>query len=266
MSLPIRLISTDFDGTLHSGFETPPIPKVAEEAIRALQEQGAAWVINTGRDLESLLQGLAESNLSIRPDYVVVVEREIYRLDGSEFQSVAEWNQGCTAAHKELFSLVRKDLGQVVDWVRGNYKATVYEDPYSPFCLIANNTRDAEEIHEYLTVYSKSVPDLTVVRNDIYSRFSHRAYNKGTAAAFEAGRRLNISRDETLAAGDHLNDLPMLSSEFARWLVAPSNAVPAVKEHVARQGGHVSDWTHGYAVAEGLARALAEVVSLNQES
>jgi len=258
MSLPIRLISTDFDGTLHSGFETPPIPKVAEEAIQQLQQQGAAWIINTGRDLESLIQGLAESNLSIRPDYVVVVEREIYRLEGLDFQSVAEWNQSCTAAHEELFAIVRKDLSQVVNWVRGNYKATVYEDPYSPFCLIANNASDADEIHEYLTVYSKSVPDLTVVRNDIYSRFSHRAYNKGTALS-EVGRRLKIGRDETLAAGDHLNDLPMLSSEFARWLVAPSNAIPMVKEHVARQGGHVSDWTHGYAVADGLARALAEV-------
>jgi hypothetical protein len=76
----------------------------------------------------------------------------------------------------------------------------------------------------------------------------------------ELTRRLGLDSETVFAAGDHLNDLPMLSSEFARWLVAPSNAIPMVKEHVARQGGHVSDWTHGYAVAEGLARALAEVV------
>ncbi|MDB6036166.1 MAG: cof [Verrucomicrobiales bacterium] len=257
MLSPIKLISTDFDGTLHSGFEIPPIPKEAEAAIQKLQQQGAVWVINTGRDLDSLIQGLAEANLSIRPDYVVVVEREIYQLEGSDFQSLVEWNQSCTAAHEELFATLRKDLPKVVDWVRGNYGAKVYEDPYSPFCLIADNLPDADEIHEYLTVYSKGVPDLTIVRNDIYSRFSHRAYNKGTSLS-EIGRRLKIGPDATLAAGDHFNDLPMLSSEFARWLVAPSNAIPVVKHHVARQGGYVSEKSHGYAVAEGVERAGLE--------
>jgi hydroxymethylpyrimidine pyrophosphatase-like HAD family hydrolase len=232
----------------------PPIPEEAETALKNLQAQGAIWVINTGRDLDSLIQGLAEANLSIRPDYVVVVEREIYKLEGSDFRSLVEWNDGCSDAHEELFATVRKDLHSVVDWVRDNYNARVYEDTYSPFCLIANNLEDADEIHEYLTVYSKAIPDLTIVRNDIYSRFSHRAYNKGTSLS-EIGRRLKIGPDATMAAGDHFNDLPMLSSEFARWLVAPANAIPVVKHQVASQGGYVSDLSHGYAVADGVARA-----------
>jgi HAD superfamily hydrolase (TIGR01484 family) len=253
MLSPIKLISTDFDGTLHSVFETPPIPEELKTAIKDLQEQGAIWVINTGRDLDSLIQGLAEANLSIRPDYAVVVEREIYRLEGTEFQSLVEWNQNCSDAHEELFATIRKDIHSVVDWVRGKYKARVYEDPYSPFCLVADSLKDADEIHEFLTVYSKDVPDLTIVRNDIYSRFSHRAYNKGTSLS-EIGRRLKIGPDATMAAGDHFNDLPMLSLEFARWLVAPANAIPIVKHQVARQGGHVSDLSHGYGVADGVAR------------
>jgi hydroxymethylpyrimidine pyrophosphatase-like HAD family hydrolase len=54
--LPIRLISTDFDGTLFAEFESPPIPAELTDLIARLQAQGAKWVINTGRDLSSLME------------------------------------------------------------------------------------------------------------------------------------------------------------------------------------------------------------------
>ncbi len=251
MSLPIQLISTDFDGTLHSGFEDPPIPVDIERIIRRLQERGAKWIINTGRDLTSLMEELAKAKLSIRPDFVVVVEREIYTLAESGFTPVEDWNDGCARAHENLFRQVREEMPAIHQWVKDRYKAVVYEDPYSPFCLVAENVRDAEEIHEYLSLFCQRVDHLTVMRNDVYARFSHVAYNKGTALA-EIARRQEISRDQVFAAGDHLNDLPMLSTEYARWLAAPVNAIPAVKEAVLRQHGYVSHQSHGYGVARGL--------------
>ena len=51
-----------------------------------------------------------------------------------------------------------------------------------------------------------------MVRNDVYARFSHAAYNKGTALA-ELTRRLGLHSRTVFAAGDHLNDLP---DAFAR--------------------------------------------------
>src|SRR5439155_859874 len=117
--------------------------------------------------------------------------------------------------------------------------------------LIAENNSDADAILDYLNAYCARVPGLTVVRNDVYARFSHGAYSKGTALS-EIARRLEISPESVLAAGDHLNDLPMLARERARWLVAPSNAVELVKQAVRRQEGFVSDEPHGYGVARGL--------------
>ena len=78
MNLPFKLVSTDFDGTLHAEFETPPVPQDLQDLIGELQRQGVRWIINTGRDLSSLMEGMARARLTIRPDYVVVVEREIY--------------------------------------------------------------------------------------------------------------------------------------------------------------------------------------------
>ena len=44
--------------------------------------------------------------------------------------------------------------------------------------------------------------------------------------------------------------------DFARWLVAPMNAIPQVKEAVLRQNGFVSEKHCGYGVAHGLATIL----------
>ena len=96
---------------------------------------------------------------------------------------------------------------------------------------------------------------LTVVRNDVYARFSHVAYNKGTALA-EISRRLGVNRMEVFAAGDHLNDLPMLKTEFANFLAAPQNAIAEVKAIVTRQRGFVSELHCGNGVAEGLEHHL----------
>ncbi|MDT7582186.1 MAG: hypothetical protein QOK35_3450, partial [Pseudonocardiales bacterium] len=77
------------------------------------------------------------------------------------------------------------------------------------------------------------------------------AYNKGTALA-ELTRRLGWTREQVFAAGDHLNDLPMLSQKYARWLSAPSNAIDQVKEAVRRENGYVSELSHGNGVADAI--------------
>src|ERR1051325_11228952 len=91
--LPIRLISTDFDGTLHAEHEDPPVHHDLQELIASLQVRGAKWVINTGRDLGSLMETLGRARLHIKPDYVVVVEREIYCHQEARFMDLAEWNE-----------------------------------------------------------------------------------------------------------------------------------------------------------------------------
>ena len=251
MSLPIKLISTDFDGTLFAEFENPPIPEPVQKLIGDLQARGAKWVINTGRDMSSLMEALARSGIPVKPDYLVLVEREIYCHTDSQYLALDDWNAACTHSHAEVFARVRADLPRIVAWISARFHARLYEDSYSPFCLIAGNSGDAEVIHDYLTEYCRGIPQLTLVRNDLYARLSHVAFNKGTALA-EITRRLGLSSEVVFAAGDWLNDLPMLSRRYARWLAAPGNAVEPVKQAVREQGGHVSDLLHGNGVAEGL--------------
>ena len=255
MSLPIKLISTDFDGTLFAEFENPPIPEPVQKLIGDLQARGAKWVINTGRDMSSLMEALARSGIPVEPDYLVLVEREIYCHTDSQYLALDDWNAACTHSHAEVFARVRADLPRIVAWISARFHARLYEDSYSPFCLIAGNSGDAEVIHDYLTEYCRGIPQLTLVRNDVYARFSHVAFNKGTALA-ELTRRLGLTPEAVFAAGDQLNDLPMLNRRYARWLAAPDNAIEPVKQAVREQGGHVSDLSHGNGVAEGLEACL----------
>lgn len=255
MSLPIRLISTDFDGTLFAEFENPPIPHKLQKMLGQLQSDGAKWVINTGRDLSGLLEIMARSHLTVKPDFLVLVEREIYIHQNCEYVELSEWNHACRKTHAELFEKVRADVPRLTAWVHKRFTTTIYEDIYSPFCFIAEKKSDAEEIHDYLNSYCETVPHLTVVRNDVYARLSHESYNKGSALS-EIARRLGIAREHILAAGDHLNDLPMLSHDHAHYLIAPHNAVDAVKATVRAQNGYVSPLPHGHGIADGLSHYL----------
>lgn len=251
-----RLIATDFDGTLFAEFENPPVPPELEATLAALQARGVRWVINTGRDLPSLLETLGRARLRVQPDFLVLVERELYQHDGIRYVPWEDWNRRCAAAHAALFARVLPDVPRLTAWVHARFEAMVYADAYSPFCLVANRLEDADAICAYLEAYCREVPGLTVVRNDVYARFSHADFSKGTALA-ELTRRLGLSADAVLAAGDHLNDLPMLRRAYARWLLCPANAVPAVQEQVRREGGEVSPLRHGYALSAALSRWVA---------
>ncbi len=257
MDLPIKLISTDFDGTIFAEFETPPIPPQLTQLIGALQAHGAKWVINTGRDMSSLLESLGRAHIHVQPDYLVLVEREIYERKGGRFVSVKHWNDACTADHQELFARVRPDVPALANWINSRFAASVYEDPHSPLCIIADTNGDMDEIHARLDDYCAGVAQLTVVRNDVYARFSHAKYNKGTALAEVAGL-LGVHRDHVFVAGDHLNDLPMLSREYADYIATPANGVPAVLKAVAAAGGFRSRLAAGRGVHEALVHFLDE--------
>jgi HAD superfamily hydrolase (TIGR01484 family) len=251
MSTPIKLISTDFDGTIYAEFENPPIAEMFTARIGQLQKQGAKWVINTGRDMPGLMEALARARLPVRPDFLVLVEREIHFHEGSCYRAIEDWNEACAKAHRQIFRQLRQDVPKLADWIHARYKATIYEDPYSPFCIIADKPADADSIHEYLAGYCRTVPPLTVVRNDVYARLAHAGYNKGSALA-EIARREGIAPEHIFAVGDHLNDLPMLSRDHAHCLATNANAIGPVKQAVRQAGGYISRHRHGAGVTDAL--------------
>ncbi len=249
----LRLLSTDFDGTIHDDFGDPKIPHALQERIAAFQARGGLWVINTGRDMASLMETLGRTRIAAQPDYLILVEREIYERKHDRFVPVEPWNSRCTQDHAHLFQSLACELERLVASLSARHEATFYSDAFSPLCSIARSNLQMDEIHAELDTFCERHPDLVAVRNDIYVRLSHRGYSKGTALS-ELGRILGIGPEARVAAGDHLNDLPMLRREHAHHLISPSNALAAVQMQVQAEGGWIANKTAGHGTLEGLIR------------
>jgi hydroxymethylpyrimidine pyrophosphatase-like HAD family hydrolase len=247
----LQLLSTDFDGTIHEDFADPPIPTALQDRIQSLQGQGVVWAINTGREMASLMETLGRSHCRVLPDYLILVEREIYRHEHGRYVPVEPWNSRCAHDHQKTFGEFACELEQLVEMLSNRYDATFYEDSYSPVCAIARSNDQMDAIQAEIDTFVKTIPELVPVRNDVYVRLSHVAYSKGTALA-ELGRLLGIAPGGIFAAGDHLNDLPMLKRQFAAHLAAPVNALPAVKAQVTAEGGYLAAGKAGRGILEAL--------------
>jgi HAD superfamily hydrolase (TIGR01484 family) len=247
----LRLISTDFDGTIHEDFAHSPIPILLQEKLQRLRGQGVVWVINTGRDLSSLMESLGREHCQVLPDYVVTVEREIHRHVRGRYESVEPWNGQCMRDHAKIFTELSVEVQHLTRHLDEKYDATFYDDSWSPLCVIARSNAQMDLIQAELDTFCSEVKRLTVVRNDVYLRMSHRGYSKGTALQ-EIQRQLGITAAQTLAAGDHLNDIPMLQRSVAEWLVTPSNGLPQIQALVAGQGGYICKASCGEGILEAL--------------
>jgi HAD superfamily hydrolase (TIGR01484 family) len=247
----LKLISTDFDGTIHEDFADSPVPEALQARLAALQLRGVTWVINTGRDLASLMESLGRARVTAWPDYVVTVEREIFRREHGRYSAVEPWNTQCLRDHAELFGELAAEIAGLMEHFTNRFDATFYDDAWSPLCAVARTNSQMDAIQAELEAFCRDTPDLVPVRNDVYVRLSHRSYSKGTALA-EIARRVAATPAETLAAGDHLNDLPMLRREHAHWLVGPANSVPEVRAALAAQGGYLATQRCGHGLIEAL--------------
>jgi len=250
LTTSLRLLCTDFDGTIAER-DYKPISPAFFERLAAWRKQGPLyWVINTGRTFESLQEDLVRRRAPIWPDWVVTVEREIYLVRDRRGIGWFEWNRKCELLHTQLFESVGPLWKLIEDYIVRHTKAQLVEDAGSPLGIIASCEEEADEISAYMTPLLKDWPMLVAVRNSIYFRFSHKFYHKG--ACLEAiANGMGVLPLQIMAVGDHLNDLPMLERKYAHHLACPANAVDEVKEKIRAQGGHVASAD----VAEGTVEA-----------
>ena len=248
----IRLLSTDFDGTLVDHYASPPVAPALFELFASLQRCGVLWAVNTGRDLRFALDGLREFKFPIEPDYILTNEREIFhRNPHGEWQDYGDWNHRCIQAHERMFQNEAPFLDEMLRFVRTETRAeTIYEDN-KPVGLMAQDDAEMDRVIAHLHAARRPDSLFHYQRNTIYLRFCHADYSKG-AALGELCRLVKISPQETFTAGDHHNDLSMLDGRYARWPMAPGNAIDEVKEAVRKAGGYVAESRCSDGVLEAL--------------
>ena len=257
MDRKIRLISTDFDGTLVAHDNDPVLDSGCIELIGQLQRDGALWTINTGRSVELLESGLLDFEFPIRPDFILTSERDVFRpsRNGGKWEPFGDWNDRCAQAHAELFNSAQSVLTEIIDFVNRDTKARVIYLGAAAEGVVATSEEEMDRITEFVEQVRTRQPEFNYQRNTIYLRFCHADYHKGAALA-ELSRLINIPREEIFAAGDHHNDVSMLDGRFAAMPTCPANAIDPVKDTVRSARGYVAEREFGAGVREALLHFL----------
>jgi HAD superfamily hydrolase (TIGR01484 family) len=253
MSRTIRLLSTDFDGTIVSRVSEPVLDRACMELIRELQGQGTVWAVNTGRSVDLLQTGLEDFGFSIHPDFILTSERDVHKpaKNGKRWEPFGDWNQRCAREHATLFTSAASILKDVIHFVNSNTNARILYEPHGPAGLITSSEEEMDRVVEFINAARAHQPQFNFQRNTVYLRFCHADYHKG-AALGELARLLEIERTDIFAAGDHYNDISMLDGKFAALSACPANAIPEVKAAVRKSGGYVATKNHGAGIHEAL--------------
>lgn len=254
MPSKIRLISTDFDGTLVAHGGDPVLDRSCMEYIERLQNDGVIWAINTGRSVDLLESGLIDFEFPIHPDFILTSERDVFRPSpngGRKWEPFGDWNERVAREHAELYHSAKSVLAEVVDFVNQKTKARLLYHTAGLEGLVAESEEELNRVTRFIDQARKKQPKFHYQRNTVYLRFCHADYHKGAALA-ELSRLLELPREQVFAAGDHHNDIPMLDGRFAQYSACPANAIPEVKEAVTSAGGYVASQTCGAGVHEAL--------------
>jgi HAD superfamily hydrolase (TIGR01484 family) len=247
----IRLLSVDFDGTLVRNWAPPPYPEELVEILNELRQNGVLLAINTGRTVRLVEEALGSTGFPVRPDFALTSEREVFRWNGSTWEDFGGWNSRCRQEHDTLFANCGALLQAIEQYLETTTAARLHFDENRFSGVVSTTVAEMDEICRFVETKRFDFPDFAYQRNSVYLRFCHSAYHKGAALA-ELQRLTDISRDETFAAGDNFNDLPMLNVAFARFLACPSNALEDVKVTVRNQGGFVASQDSGFGMCEAL--------------
>lgn len=254
-----HLLSFDFDGTLHNPAATPSVPTELFGMLEGLRESHqASWGVNTGRNIEFLIEGLKDSGFPFLPDWVVAREREIHvcKPDGT-WHAHEAWNQRCARDIDALFEGQRALLDRVRHDVDHQTGAQWFSEEGEPAGIIAQSEEEVAWIVGRVLEHMEEDSDLSWQRNSIYLRFGHRNYHKGSCLS-ELAKMFGVETANCFAIGDSHNDEEMLDGTHAGMNACPANAIDEIREIVGKAGGLICSATHGEAVIEALKHYFAD--------
>src|ERR1039458_5968625 len=191
----IKLLSTDFDGTLVNHEEQPAVSPALFELFSEMRERGVLWAINTGRAVHHIVEGLEEYAFPFQPDFVLTSERDIFRpkAGGGGWESFGDWNERSIRAHNELYEEAKPILDEIHYYLKKNTNALPINE-LSGIGIIASNETEMEQIARFIDTLRPRLPAFQYQRNTRYMRFCHSDYSKGTALG-ELGRLLGIPKE-----------------------------------------------------------------------
>lgn len=264
-----KLIALDMDGTLLNSDKK--ISEKNKEALKKAKELGVYVVLASGRPIDGLLKYLEELDLLGEDDYVlsyngclvqktknkdVVCSSTIKGKDIKYLKNIADnLNVNIHAFSKEKGLITPK-----------NSKYTAYEAHHNNMEVHINdfkNIDDNEDIMKAMMIDEPEILDEGIKKlpKEVYEKYSvaksapffleffNKKANKGEGLKLLA-EYLGIKKEEIIAAGDEMNDFPMI--QYAGLGVAMGNACNEIKK--------IANYTTDTNDNDGIAKVVEEFI------
>lgn len=262
----IKLIASDMDGTLLPE-GTPDINPELFKVILKLKEKGIMFVAASGRQFESMRGVFGK----IEKDILFIADNGAYVICRGQLMKCRSFERGILeeivdyVRHMEdIFCMVSTPDGaytdngddeEMVKWIREGYhvELDVVED-------ILKLDKDIMKV----AIFCKGI-DAAQVAKTVEPRFAGKSHvmvsgehwidfmeahaDKGNALS-EIQQMMGIKKEETMAFGDNLNDIGLLSC------AKESFAVAGAREEVKKAAAYVLTDTSGDAVLNELKKLL----------
>ena len=240
---PIRLLVTDFDGTVINSAKEVPFYTTFRDRINELRrDYGTVWVVCTGRSLGAFRDKfILMQKTGIRPDFVVSRHAYIHSLTPFGYMPHVFWNLhiryqlwlsllDASAAIKEWYDVICRFASGVRTVKAGKYRLWLRFDSEETASSVATMLKEKTRPYHHLTVFKYLFEvDVRLV-----------PFTKGLAVA-ELAHRLEIDPTHILAVGNGHNDISMLDGKTAKMTGCPANSDPEVIEVVHQSGGHIAN-------------------------
>jgi len=258
--IPIDLFVFDLDHTALGGYEPyERLPDRFSRFLDALASRGVAWATNTTWSPYKQAGLIAASDVQSRPTMLIGATGMMaarFAPDGQTVELIPEWQTAAAAASEEFISRTAPAVEEALTAEFGSNVAIHYDREEPRYRSIAVGSRHRERVMvrlrehvaEGAPIHVESTEESTVVR------YMPAMMTKGRALC-ALQKQLGADRSRALVAGDGMNDLTMLDSALARYLVCPSNACAAVRERVRRCGGAVGEGDY----SDGVLDAIGEL-------
>ena len=269
----IRLIASDVDGTLVPEGRSAGINPRLFEVIRRLKEQGIWFAVASGRQYPSILHEFAPLRQEIffiadNGSFVIekdaylfsstfpdetwkAIVRHVHTFPGTHIMVSSEGGSYTDSMDPAFVSLMADNYGLDLIYTEDLEAISLRVSKIGVYCADQNPREAALEGRKYFEQDAN-----IVVSGDYWCDYIPKASDKGKALE-RLMRRLGISREETIAFGDNINDLGLIRTAGISYVVPGAQPeLKAAATYVMTEGPEEDGVLH---ILEELSAGLSEI-------
>lgn len=263
MKTKIRLFVFDFDGTALGGyFPYEAFPKPFADFLDGLGKKGIKWATNTTWSPDSQYGVMVRSCVKSKPVYLSgQTGRMLATVRRGRLVHDKAYEKGVIARERLFWKKHWKEINRIgVELLRKGLVEQLELNQFNQNIISFKSRKgQGDKVWKYFEGLLKS--------GEYYEWDPERGengtllpmmMNKGEVLA-EMQHRLGIGPENTMVAGDGINDLHMFEKRRAHWMVCPANANWQIKQAVRANGGIVAKRKYSWGVVEGAMKLMALV-------